>query len=136
MEDSAMFRPAKRRKFIRQHGPRAEDDEDSPQIDSPAARLDNEHDATPEDSSVSNILKLRRQQKSRGVGVQFSNTRPVAVEDLTGSTALVPADIPADNLNGIADRFVVHSGQVVDVDKHMCVPPLPGRVDEVRRHSY
>ena len=131
-----MFRPAKRRKFIRQHGPRAEDDEDSPQIDSPAARLDNEHDATPEDSSVSSILKLRRQQKSRGGGVQFSNISPVAMEDFAGSTALVPADIPADNLNGIADRFVGHSGQVVDVYKHMCVPLLPGRAYKVRRHSH
>jgi len=28
MEDTAIFRPAKRRKFIRQHETRAEDDED------------------------------------------------------------------------------------------------------------
>jgi hypothetical protein len=134
MDDSVVFRPSKRRKFIRQHSSGTEDNEVSPQVDSPAAQLD--HEATAEDSSVSSILKLRRQQKPRGGGVQFSNSRSAAIEDIAGSTALVLAETPADTLKGIADRFVGHSAQVVDVDKHMCVPPLPGWDYSVRRHSY
>lgn len=136
MGDSAVFRPTKRRKFTRQHKRRDEDDEDSPQADPPAVGLESEHNANPETSSVNSIRKLRRQQKSRGGGVQFSNSSSAAMDDVAGSTALVPAGTPADNLKGIADRFVGHSAQVVDVDKHMCVPPLPSWAHRVRRHSY
>lgn len=117
-----MFRSAKRRKFTKQLGPRArgdEDDVDSPPGDSQAAHPGPEHHASSEDSTMSSILKLRRQQRSRTGGVQFSNSRSAAMEDVAGSTALVPVENLTDNLTGIADRFVGHSGQVVDVDKHI-----------------
>jgi hypothetical protein len=122
MEETAIFRPAKRGKFIRSHGSRADDEVDAPVVVSSSA-LD--QDAGHEDSNVSSILRLRRQQRSHATGVRFSNSRTATVEDVAGTTALVPADDPLDTIKGIADRFVGHSGQVVDVDKHMCVPPNP-----------
>lgn len=120
MEDVAIFRPSKRRKFIR-HGPLTEDDVGAPQLDSQATHTHSEHVADAEDSNVGAILKLRRQQRLRTGGVQFSSSKLAATDDGADSTALVRADNPTDDLKGIADRFVGHSGQVVDVDKHMCV---------------
>jgi len=122
MEDTAIFRPAKRRKFLRQNAARNEEEADTPQ-----ANVHSEQDS--EEPGVASILKLRQLQRSRMGGVQFSNAKLQNMTDDCASTALVPAEATADRLQTITDRFVGHSGQVVDVDKHMCVP-------QIKQHDY
>lgn len=119
MEDTAIFRPAKRRKFARQHGAKNEAEADLLQADQSPTQVASEQDSEP---GVSSILKLRRQQRSRVGGVQFSTAKPQSMAEDSLSTALVPAENPTDGLKAMNDRFVGLSGQVVDVDKHMCVP--------------
>lgn len=133
-----MFRPAKRRKFLRQHATRdGEDEQDRSQVEPPAEEGPATNETTANEPSISSMLRLRRQQKSRGGGVHFSNSRSTAsMEDVVDSAALVLAEPPPENLKGIADRFVGHSGQVVDVDRHMCVLSSTGDARRVRRHSY
>lgn len=122
MEDAARFRPAKRKKFIRQHGPKDEEDTSLPQSEHPPTFVDSEDE--PGEPGVSGILKLRRQQRSRIGGVHFSNTKTGSTMKSPEFTTLVPAENSSNHLKAITDRFVGHSGQVVDVNKHMCVIPL------------
>ena len=118
MEESAIFHPAKRRRFMRRHDSRIEEKTPFLQTENAPASKDFDHD--PEEPGVSEILRLRRQQRPRMAGVQFSNAKSGSTSGLLQSTALVPVQDSADRYNAIADRFVGHSGQVVDVDKHMC----------------
>ena len=134
-----MFRPAKRRKFLRQHTTKDDEDEqETSQIEPPTEEDHPGHDTMSNELGISSVLRLRRQQKSRSGGVHFSNSSrsAAATEDVADATALVLAEPPPENLMGIADRFVGHSGQVVDVDRHMCVLSSTGDARRVRRHSY
>jgi hypothetical protein len=128
MEDTAIFRPAKRRKFSRQNAARNEGETDTPQTN-----VHSEQDS--DEPGVTSILKLRRQQRSRMGGVQFSNAKPQNMTDDCELTTLMPAEPTADLLQTITDRFVGHSGQVVDVDKHMCVPQIKQQNYTLRRYS-
>ncbi len=117
---TAAFRPAKRKNFTRNR--RASDsqesepqavDTDSPESNSGTASL-----------HVSEILRLRK-NKSRKIGIEFSNTRTRGSEPPPSSTDLATDGEDGERLKAISDRFVTHSGQIVDVDKHMFViPPI------------
>ena len=132
-----MFRQAKRRKFLRQYTTKDDEDEQGPsQIEPPTEEDHPGHDTMSNELAISSVLRLRRQQKSRSGGVHFSNSRSAAAtEDVADATALVLAEPPPENLKGIADRFVGLSGQVVDVDRHMCVMPSIEQTHRVRRYS-
>jgi hypothetical protein len=122
MEGTPLFRPSKRSKFVRRH---SSSEEEIAKPDLQAASEDGDFAQLAEKQSLSmnEILKLRQQTRSRGTGVSFSNTKTIAVEDMPEARALALVDPASDRLKAMSDRFIGHSDQVVDVDKHMCVPP-------------
>jgi hypothetical protein len=114
-----VFRPVKRRKFTRSR--RASENSDSePQRDI-AASPDNRGDAA--DASASGLLRLQK-SKARKNGIMFSNTMARTSEP-PPSTDIALIDPEAERFKAVSDRFVAHSGQVVDIDKHMFVLPSP-----------
>lgn len=138
MEVSApVFHPAKRRKFIRarrtgsnEQGPDVQETgESSSQTGSraPSAAIASETNAEQGDegdATISDIIRLRKAQKSRRAGIGFTaNNKPSSSQQ---DSALVPTEHDAEKQRvlGMADRFTGHTGQKVDVDKHMYVSPL------------
>src|SRR4051794_4528215 len=117
-DDVALFRPAKRRKFHRPK--RANEDQD---VDAPLASPDNEEQSnhTSDAPALTEILKLRKANRNRRQGIEFSTTKPVGEAESSMSTSLTTIEPQADRLRAISDRFIGHTGQVVDVDKHMFV---------------
>lgn len=136
MEVSApVFHPAKKRKFLRARHTDSEErnteatGDSSSQIGSwppSAARSpgENEEQDDGDGAPISDIIRLRKSQKSRRAGIGFSaNDKSSGGQQ---SSALVPAeqDVEKHQILGMEDRFTGHTGQKVDVDKHMYVPPL------------
>jgi hypothetical protein len=115
--EATAFRPAKRRKFTRN---RRAPESDEPQ----ASRLNSdssENDSEALNAPVADILRLRK-TKTRRNGIEFSNIRTRSSEPPPASFAdQAVADSEKERLKAISDRFVAHSGQVVDVDRHMFV---------------
>ncbi|KAH8704718.1 hepatocellular carcinoma-associated antigen 59-domain-containing protein [Talaromyces proteolyticus] len=118
------FRPVKRQKYMRK---RTHDDLP---IQSQATR---EQEASPaQDSSLgeqepsgnditgssSNVVRFRKSHRLRKGGIEFSTNRK---EDLDQNTQLESAleETETDILRARFDRFTAHTGQQVDVDKHM-----------------
>jgi len=116
--DTALFRPAKRRKF--QRPKRANEDQD---VDAPLASPDKEEQSnhTSDAPALTEILKLRKANRNRRQGIEFSTAKSVAEAESSMSDSLTTIEPPPDRLRAISDRFVGHTGQVVDVDKHMFV---------------
>lgn len=115
-EEAIHFRSSKRRKVNRVSRPEPDENGDTSGLDTTAVQ---EHGDTA--SEVEAIRAPRA--KSRKVGIIFSNSG-------SRNAALEPADLEskpdlhADQMVAITSRFVTHSDQVVDVDKHMCVSPI------------
>ncbi|EGE03366.1 hypothetical protein TEQG_02400 [Trichophyton equinum CBS 127.97] len=117
--DAPLFNPAKRRKFMRR---RADDTRPEDEVEAKASTTtapDAPASMAPDgvetdDIGVADVLRLRKNRSRKG-GIEFSTSRS------SRSDALVPAaETTTDGrLSGISDRFVGHSGQKVDVDKHM-----------------
>jgi hypothetical protein len=120
--DAALFRPKKRRKF--QRPKHASEDQD---VDAPLTSPDNEEQSnhTSDAPALAEILKLRKANRNRRHGIEFSTSKAVPEADSSMSTSLTTTEPQADRLRAISDRFVGHTGQVVDVDKHMFVPFPP-----------
>ncbi|OJJ57820.1 hypothetical protein ASPSYDRAFT_153604 [Aspergillus sydowii CBS 593.65] len=114
-----LFRPAKRRKFQRR---RPEDtggqQKQASNEDIPATQSLGDDSET---AQAADAFRLRRRHRSRKGGIEFSTTpRPTA--DQTGQASLsAPTEEDVDNerLRAMCDRFTAHTGQTVDVDKHM-----------------
>lgn len=117
--EATAFRPAKRRKYTRNRRASDGDELGSRLVDTAAPDNDPEGVIAP----VTNILRLRK-HKIRKHGIEFSNTRTLVSEPSPSSTDLAIIDADAERIKAISDRFVAHSGQVVDVDTHMFVFPL------------
>lgn len=114
---STAFRPAKRRKFTRNRRAPESDELQPPRLDSDS--LDNDSEALI--APVADILRLRK-TKTRRNGIEFSNIRTRSSEPPPASCAdQAVVDSEKERLKAITDRFVAHSGQVVDVDRHMFV---------------
>lgn len=116
----AAFRPTKRRKFTRTRRV-SESDASEPGKDHPTPP---ENNGDVIDPPISDALRLRR-NRLRKPGIEFSTTRPQSSEPPPPSTESAISDPQAESMKAISDRFVAHSGQVIDVDKHMFVlhPP-------------
>ncbi|KAL2809294.1 hepatocellular carcinoma-associated antigen 59-domain-containing protein [Aspergillus granulosus] len=113
-----LFRPIKRRKFQR----RRPDDIDGQQ-ESPATN-DGSESQSPQNGAESvqtaDALRLRRLQRSRKGGIEFSATlRPSAAQASKTSHSITAEDTEGERLQAMCDRFTAHTGQTVDVDKHM-----------------
>ncbi|KAJ9305653.1 hepatocellular carcinoma-associated antigen 59-domain-containing protein [Paecilomyces variotii] len=126
-----LFRPVKKRKFLRK---RPEDDlntepENAPSAPpsqaeqqqktqglSTASTFNDDEESTP----VSDILRLRKVHKARRGGVEFSASSRSRTHGDAESTDLVNTqDQDVEKVRAMADRFTAHTGQKVDVDKHM-----------------
>src|ERR1700722_10588610 len=113
--DAALFRPAKRRKF--QRPKRANEDQD---VNAPLTSPDKEQSNHTSDApALTKILKLRKANRNRRQGIEVSTTKTVVEAEPSMSNSLTTTEPQADRLRAISDRFVGHTGQVVDVDKHM-----------------
>ena len=121
--EPALFRPNKRRKFQRAR-PRTEDEDNRTEVASSAAETQERNGQGAEAPAIAEILKSRKAQRNRRHGVEFSNARTNKPSENSVSTSLTTIDPQVDKLRAISDRFVGHTGQVVDVDKHMFVLPF------------
>ena len=111
----ALFRPAKRRKFQRLRTELGSPDSED------AAGAD---DLASDGPALTQILKQRKANRNRHHGIEYSTAKANAEMNSTmpeNSTMIEPQ---AERLKSISDRFVGHTGQVVDVDRHMFVQPL------------
>lgn len=131
-----LFRPVKKRKFLRkrpeddlntelENGPSApprqtEQQETAGPSTAPASALINEDE---ESTHVSDILRLRKAHKARRGGVEFSASSRSRTPGNAQSTDMVNMqDQDVEKVRAMADRFTGHTGQKVDVDKHMYGP--------------
>lgn len=118
-----LFRPVKRRKFLRR---RPEDTQEETRIENGGA--DRDSSSTIPQSQVgddpvhpANITRLRRLYRSRKGGIEFSATSRQSAENnkKLGVSTVTPEDIEAEKIQAMCDRFTAHTGQTVDVDKHI-----------------
>lgn len=119
-ENSSLFRPAKRRRFQRRRNP-TEDGDLHAEAASPDTSAGEDGSHPLDEPAFSEILRHRRANKNRRQGIEFSTTRPTTATNATMSPSLATKEPPVDGLKAISDRFIGHTGQVVDVDKHMFV---------------
>ncbi len=120
--EATAFRLVKRRKFTRNRRASQSDESEPGRVDT--ASPDNNSEAV--NAHVSDILRLPK-NRARKHGIEFSNTRTRSSEP-PQSSDLAIIDNDAEKLKAISDRFVGHSGQVIDVDEHMFVFPLSGDI--------
>lgn len=118
-----LFRPVKRRKFMRK---RLDDnDTDSPSHES-VAGSSGQHSRPQEiqadyeeEGQSTGVARLRRPHPARKGGIAFSTKSQLGKDD-NQSMALTPAkDTEQERIQAMCDRFTGHTGQTVDVDKHM-----------------
>ncbi|OGM46300.1 hypothetical protein ABOM_005358 [Aspergillus bombycis] len=118
-----LFRPVKKRKFLRR---RPEGTPDDYRIENRRDNCDS-NPTTPQPQADNDIVhptdlvRLRRLHRFRKGGIGFSTTsRQSADNDKKAvvSTESVE-DLEAQRIQAMCDRFTAHTGQTVDVDKHM-----------------
>lgn len=110
-----LFRSVKRRKFLRR---RPDHEQDAPE-NTPEASNESGHDATTEETA--DVVRLRRPQRVRKGGIEFSTTTRQIADDGSQAVEAQQETDEGDEANVLAmcDRFTAHTGQTVDVDKHM-----------------
>jgi hypothetical protein len=143
MDEGPLFRPVKRRKFLRKRPEEISAGSESFPVESlpslpPAVvrREDNELPQSPpdeEDSKDLSVAEIIRQRKVRKVrkGIEFSNSTSQPVEE--PSSALIIQDAEAGKVKDMADRFTPHTGQVIDANKHMYVVPSISILNTVKQ---
>ncbi|KAL4801408.1 hepatocellular carcinoma-associated antigen 59-domain-containing protein [Aspergillus unguis] len=115
-----LFRSAKRRKFQRRR-PEVTDGQQETQ----ASNEDISASQSPQDDSEPaqppNALRLRRLHRPRKGGIEFSTTsRPTPDRtDHLSEVVATEEDLESERIRAMGDRFTAHTGQTVDVDKHM-----------------
>jgi hypothetical protein len=122
-QNSGLFRPAKKRKFQRSTRPTEDGDLHAELAPSDLPPRD-ENDRPSDELALTQILRLRKTNKNRRQGIEFSTIRPSTTTEPTMSNSLATVQPEVHRLKAISDRFVGHTGQVVDVDKHMFVLSL------------
>lgn len=134
MDEVAIFRSAKRRKFTRQPlGALPEQVTLSAGIEEDQEARPSGHADPPKDEDgdddvdVSNLVRARRTHRKPVTGVQFSNTKAMhgEKEGASSTAAMVKTDQAPGRLIDITNRFVGSTGQAVNVDRHMFVSPSP-----------
>ncbi|GAQ06963.1 hypothetical protein ALT_4284 [Aspergillus lentulus] len=124
----AMFRPVKRRKFLRRRQFEPEDSQEEAHVANANSIHDNDSSASQPPSqsndtvSSTDLARLRRLQRARKGGIEFSNTSRQGT-DKTGNQAAVTTvtaeDLENEKIRAMCDRFTAYTGQTVDVDKHI-----------------
>lgn len=128
-----LFRPVKRQKPLRR---RAENDTGDLEVDNPsrptqdpdqqsalgtknAASTSQDGDGDSGDEA-SNLVRLRKPHRVRRGGIEFSTASQQRTSgDDMAHTEMSAEDIEGEMIRAKFDRFTAHTGQKVDVDKHM-----------------
>lgn len=117
----SLFRPVKRRKFLRRRPDHEQ--EDSQEVNDESGR-GNVHSTAQTPQETDDVVRLRRPQRTRKGGIEFSTT---SSRQTTDNEAQAVASRPTEETEderilAMCDRFTAHTGQTVDVDKHMYGP--------------
>lgn len=130
-----LFRPVKRQKFLRKRadnetgdvvvgnarGSTQDPDHQDVVRAKNATSASQEYDGSSEDEA-SNTIRLRKPRRVRRGGIEFSTGSKQRSEgDLTAHTKISAEDMEGEIIRAKFDRFTAHTGQKVDVDKHMYV---------------
>lgn len=120
------FRPIKKRKFLRRRPEQTEETR------SPSE--DREHHAktppvesageTEDGVQTSDVVRLRRQHRARKGGIEFSTTSRKTTNNGSSGPMTTGEELEDERIRHMSDRFTAHTGQTVDVDKHMYVCTL------------
>lgn len=127
----AIFRPIKRRKFLRKRlDGRAED------VTSEQNNTSIQHDSQKEKTVAEQLslmlsddgrngepqpagpLHLRKPHRVRRGGIEFFSAKQKA-DGNRQSSGMTLEDMESENIEAMFDRFTAHTGQKVDLDKHM-----------------
>lgn len=116
----SLFRPpSKRRRVLR----RREDDNHpvAPRSRS-RSRSQSPRDAQQDDAAnPPNFLRQRRLHRARKGGIEFSATARQTTDtaDQSAQSTATTEELEAERIQTMCDRFTAHTGQTVDVDRHM-----------------
>ncbi|KAL6235398.1 hypothetical protein BDW75DRAFT_240219 [Aspergillus navahoensis] len=132
-----IFRPVKRRKFQRRR-PEDTDGQQETQASHEDLSASQSPLNEPEAALAADALRLRRLYRSRKGGIEFSTTpRPTADQtDRASFPAGTEEDTENERLRAMCDRFTAHTGQTVDVDKHMYGTPSMAYIESELAKRY
>ncbi|RAH65848.1 telomere length and silencing 1 family protein [Aspergillus aculeatinus CBS 121060] len=122
---TSLFRPVKKRKFLRRRpGDSLEDAQGTTAevYGQPSDGLSSLPQSDGLDTSLNlDAARLRRLQRARKGGIEFSTaSRPTSKDDKQKNITCTTAEnMESERLQAMSDRFTAHTGQMVDVDKHM-----------------
>jgi hypothetical protein len=122
------FRPVKRQKHMRK---RADESDDVPlsanTVDEQRAKSEERHSIAREsrendgqDGGVSNILRQRKLNRMRKGGIEFSTSNS-QLANTNKNLELAVGATETDVMKAKFERFTAHTGQTVDVNRHMYV---------------
>ncbi|KAI9045108.1 telomere length and silencing 1 family protein [Aspergillus affinis] len=122
-QSETFFRPpAKKRKFLRR---RAEDLPEDGADDSlpvaPRSRSQSPRD-TPQDATAPyDFIRRRRLHRARKGGIEFSATsrQTTVTANQSALSSATTEELETERIQSMCDRFTAHTGQTVDVDRHM-----------------
>lgn len=126
----SLFRPAKRRKFIRR---RPDEDAEETSRDTTTATSTTDPKHTPDGQSKLNedddestqstgVVRLRRPNPARKGGIGFSATSRPGQNSNRQSALVSSRESEKESIRDMTDRFTGNAGQTVDVDRHMYDP--------------
>lgn len=79
--------------------------------------------ASDSNDDTSKVMRLQRPRRVRKGGIEFSTSRKQDLEQDSRLESALAENAEADLVKAKFDRFTAHTGQKVDVDKHMYVSP-------------
>ncbi|PYI01061.1 hypothetical protein BO78DRAFT_379741 [Aspergillus sclerotiicarbonarius CBS 121057] len=124
IDPAPLFRPGKRRKFQRRR-PESNGDESQPTATEDShiseSSTPSPWQESPGSISASDVLRSRRLHRARKGGIEFSTTSRSSAGNASQATvsAVAAEDLENERMRAMCDRFTAHTGQTVDVDKHM-----------------
>ncbi|PKY02915.1 hypothetical protein P168DRAFT_319458 [Aspergillus campestris IBT 28561] len=115
------FRPIKKRKFLRRRP------EQTQETRSPSEDREHSTNTPPVESAgeaddgvqTSDVVRLRRQHRARKGGIEFSTTSRKTANNGGQGQMTTGEELEDERIRHMGDRFTAHTGQTVDVDKHM-----------------
>ncbi|PYI19769.1 hypothetical protein BO99DRAFT_132946 [Aspergillus violaceofuscus CBS 115571] len=122
---ASLFRPVKKRKFLRRRlGDSVENAQGTTAEDfgQPSDGLSSLPQSDGLDTSHSlDAARLRRLQRARKGGIEFSTASRTTSngDNQKNMTCTTTESMESERLQAMCDRFTAHTGQTVDVDKHM-----------------
>lgn len=120
-----LFRPVKRQKFIRKRTDKSSDLQTSSQpFDQQDANQTSDRSSLVGDlediseDGIPRVVQLRKPNRLRRGGIEFSTNSKQNLDNKL-HPGLAAEDTETDVIRAKFDRFTAHTGQKVDVDKHM-----------------